>query len=165
MWNIPADPPLDGPKLLATAVSAGFRLGDWDLAFDLLDRYIGTRPAGERGESIQSFALPDITRVVDPEAARRLSRIPGLLPSIVAWFKVTDDALRAPEIGPDGNPLPQPPRAARTAEGASQMDALKITEMRKERKTVSEKRLLGRLRNWWRRMRGRTPQSDASNSS
>ena len=185
LWNIPADPPLDGPKLLSTAVSAGFRLGDWDLAFDLIDRYAGTESVTERDATIKSFVLPEFAIAVDPDASERLSRISGLLPSIVAWFKLTDDTIRRSDIRPGANPSPTRPPVSRTAESSSQIsiclneiDALKssvarwrakaerakaenkrlkakINTMREERKKQSETRLPARIRRWWRQVRGK----------
>jgi glycosyltransferase involved in cell wall biosynthesis len=180
LWNLPAETTLEGRKLLSTAVSAGFRLGDWDLAFKLLNRYIDAQPGTKPDTAIKTFMLPEIATPAEPEPEKYLSRIPGLLPSIVAWFKLNNDRLRfstaasresqASEIDVKLSGCLKEMEAlnasvarwrakAEFAKAENERLKAKINTMREERKKQSETRWPARIRHWWRRVRGKTSQS------
>lgn len=176
LWNLPAETTMEGRKLLSSAVSAGFRLGDWDLAFDLLDRYTDAQPSAKPDTAIKSFVLPEIATSAEPDAAQYLSRIPGLLPSIVAWFKLGKDRLRFSagaaresraaeidlklsgcrnEIETLNSSVAKWKAKAEHAKAENERLKAKINAMREERKEQSEMRLPARIRRWWRRVRGK----------
>lgn len=97
VWNYPHTSPLEERRSLSSAVSAGFRLGDWKLAFDLLDRFVAAGAYGKKNEDIQGFVLPENAAVMEPLSVDYISKVSGFLPSIIAWFKLTNERLRTSE--------------------------------------------------------------------
>lgn len=177
LWNLPPETALEGRKLLSSAISAGFRLGDWELAFDLIDRYVVAQPGAEHDASIKSFVLPEIANAAEPDGPELLSRVPGLLPSIIGWFKLNNDRLRVLARMPHESQAAE--INARLASHLNQIEALsssvakwrakadhakaenerlkkKVITLREERKRHTEIRLTGRIRSWWKRVRGKT---------
>lgn len=180
-WNLPSNFPVEGRRLLSSAVSAGFRLGDWDLAFALLDRFVASQP----DEKIRDFVLPEISDVAVPSDIEFLSKVRGLLPSVIAWFKITKGHLDASrgsfepqivarqdlesqlneitcklsvsQIANDSlsSSLEKWRTRAISAESDRKKLKLKVNVLRSELKNELGKSIHVRVRSWWRRIRGK----------
>jgi glycosyltransferase involved in cell wall biosynthesis len=174
IWNLRPETPLEDSKLLAVAIAAGFRLGDWELAFDLLNRFVASRANAEVIESIPNFVLPENTATSEAEAANHLLEMPGLFPSIMAWFRITTSKLRvlenqieehkAASLAPHPSNADIEPMRIELEKWRTRATAVandnklledKINSLRKERQERAGKSLQGRLRRWWRRVRGK----------
>ncbi|WP_052810698.1 glycosyltransferase family 2 protein [Variovorax paradoxus] len=84
-WNIAAKEELDSRQLVSSASAAGFRLGDWPLAFSLIDTLAAKpRAAGPDGADDTSVLL--LPEEVVAESATP-SRPQGFLASVLWSFK------------------------------------------------------------------------------
>lgn len=149
-----------GSQLLSVARSAGFRLGDWELAFELFDKFGASQAVAGRKASISDFMLPETGATSGSDAAHYLSRVSGFLPSIVAWFKLSSERLKELEAQSKADQSARLALECRIADMTIQLaECPELTEgldrsLQKWR-SKAKKSLHGRLHRWWRRIRGK----------
>ena len=90
-WNIAAKETLDSRQLVSSASAAGFRLGDWPLAFSLIDTLAATpRASGPDGSGDTSVLL--LPEEVVAKGAKP-DRLQGFLASVLWSFKAASTVI------------------------------------------------------------------------
>ena len=93
-WSAPFKAKLTGRELIAAATSAGFRLGDWNLAFSLIGEYSGNQEVPRTAiASDQIFVLPEINSIGGVSRQDWTCRTGSILAAILCWLKVSRQAM------------------------------------------------------------------------
>ncbi|MFH0132314.1 glycosyltransferase family 2 protein [Variovorax sp. VaC1] len=91
-WNIAAKGELDSRQLVSSASAAGFRLGDWPLAFSLIDTLLAAKPRAQGLDGSDETSVLLLPEDVVAEGAKP-SRPQGFLASVLWSFKAASSVI------------------------------------------------------------------------
>lgn len=91
LWNRPSEKKLTEDQMISSAVVSAYRLGDWQLAYKLIDETSESSSESNHRRSKYSVLSPMGDSAHSAKEKELLSRIRGLIPTTIAWYHILSD--------------------------------------------------------------------------